>query len=69
MVTETGNILDFGITQGNFDDRTPVKEDNLLKNVFGKIFANRGYIIQPLFEQLFMKDIQLVTGIKVKYEK
>ncbi|HAH26234.1 MAG TPA: IS982 family transposase [Prolixibacteraceae bacterium] len=64
VVSETGDILNFVITQGNVDDRAPVKEDNLLKNIFGKLFADRGYISQPLFEQLFMKDIQLVTGIK-----
>ena len=64
IVNETGDILNFVITQGNVDDRTPVKEDNLLKNVFGKLFADRGYISQELFEQLFVKDIQLVTRIK-----
>lgn len=64
VVSETGNILNFVITQGNVDDRAPVKEDNLLKNVFGKLFDDRGYISQPLFVQLFVKDIQLVTRIK-----
>ena len=64
VVSETGDILNFLITPGNVDDRTPLKEDNLLKNVFGKLYADRGYISQPLFEQLFVKDIQLVTGIK-----
>lgn len=64
VVSETGDILNFVITPGNVDDRAPLKEDNLLENVCGKLFADRGYISQSLFEQLFAKDIQLVTGIK-----
>ena len=63
-MSETGDILNFVITPGNVIDKTPLKEDNLLKNVFGKLFSDRGYISQPLFEQLFVKDLQLVTGIK-----
>lgn len=38
------------LTSGNTDDRKPVFE--LLKAVFGKVFADRGYVSQALFEQL-----------------
>ena len=34
------------------------------KKLFGKLFANRGYISQSLFEKLFVDDIHLVTKIK-----
>jgi hypothetical protein len=33
--------------------------------LFGKLFANRGYISRNLFEVLFNDGIQLVTGIKI----
>jgi hypothetical protein len=32
--------------------------------LFGKLFADRGYISQGLFETLFNNGIHLVTGIK-----
>ena len=32
--------------------------------LFGKLFADRGYISQELFETLFVDDIHLVTKLK-----
>jgi hypothetical protein len=64
VVSDTGEILDFVITPGHIDDRTPMKDANFLKNIFGKLFADKGYIGQKLFEQLFMDGIQLITGLK-----
>jgi len=64
VVSDTGEILDFVITPGHIDDRTPLKDSNFLKNIFGKLFADKGYIGQKLFEQLFIDGIQLITGLK-----
>jgi hypothetical protein len=64
VVSDTGEILDFVITPGNVDDRTPLKDGNFLKNIFGKLFADKGYIGQELFKQLFIDGIQLITGLK-----
>ncbi|MDE6426731.1 MAG: transposase [Ruminococcus sp.] len=36
----------------------------MTKTIFGKLFANRGYISQKLFEKLLKKDITLVTKEK-----
>ena len=36
------------------------------KVLFGKIFADRGYIKQELFDSLFSQGIQLVHGLKAK---
>ena len=34
-------------------------------NIFGKMFADKGYISQPLFEKLLReKHIALITGLK-----
>jgi hypothetical protein len=34
------------------------------EKIFNKLFADKGYISKKLFENLFLGDIQLVTGIK-----
>ena len=47
VVNERGELLSFMLTPGNVDDRKPVP--TLLKSVFGKVFADKGYISQDLF--------------------
>jgi len=63
-VNDKGEILDFMITQGNVDDRHPLKNHNFHKRVFGKIYGDKGYIGKDLFEQLFIDGVHLVTKIK-----
>ena len=62
VVNEYGEILSFQLTPGNVDDRKPVPF--LSKGLFGKLFADRGYISQDLFTRLFQEDVQLITGIR-----
>lgn len=50
--------------RGNIDDRNPQKWKVLAKELFVKIFVNRGYIPPKLFDTLFDDGIQLVFGIK-----
>ena len=50
VVNELGELLNIQITVGNVDDRKPVEE--LVKQLFGKVFADRGYVSQPLTEKL-----------------
>jgi len=64
IINDKGEILNFVITPGNVDDREPLKSDSFLEKVFGKIFADKGYIGQKLFEQLFVDGIHLITGLK-----
>lgn len=64
IINERGEIIDFLITQGNVDDRQPLKDKTFHNKVFGKIFADRGYIGKDLFEKLFVDGIHLVTKIK-----
>ncbi|GAB1543672.1 hypothetical protein NUACC21_63480 [Scytonema sp. NUACC21] len=44
------------------DDRKTVPK--MTKNIFGKLFGERGYISQQLFELLFQKTLQLITTNK-----
>jgi len=64
VVNDMGDIIDFVITPGNIDDRQPLKDTNFLKKVWGKLFADKGYISKELFENLFIDGIQLITGIR-----
>ena len=52
----------FKITAGNVDDRKPVPD--LVKHLNGKLFGDKGYISQELFEKLFQKGLQLVTRLR-----
>lgn len=64
IINEQGEILSFCLTSGNVDDRNEAVMDSLTKEIFGKLFADRGYISQKLFENLLKKDITLVTRAK-----
>ena len=46
VINDKGEILNFVITPGNVDDREPLKNSNFLEQVFGKLFADKGYIGQ-----------------------
>ena len=51
------------LTPGNVDDRTPVSQ--LLQQLFGKVFADKGYVSQKLAKQLLKTaGIQLITKLK-----
>jgi hypothetical protein len=64
VCNDRGEILSFCLTPGNIDDRNPKTVQTLTKKLFGKLFADRGYISQPLFEMLFNDGVHIVTGIK-----
>ena len=63
IVNEKGELLNFAITQGNIDDREPLIAGKMLKNIWGKLFGDRGYLSQKLFETLFYDGIHLITKI------
>ena len=50
VVNEYGELINLQLTPGNIDDRKPVPD--LLKSLFGKVFADRGYVSQKLATQL-----------------
>ena len=63
VINDCGEILACQITPDNVDDRKPVP--TLCKRLFGKLIADRGYISQPLFEQLLDTfNLQLITRIR-----
>lgn len=62
VINDRGEILSFQLTPGNVDDRKPVPV--LLQDLFGKVFADKGYISQKLFNALIEQNVQLITGIR-----
>lgn len=64
IVNEKGDVINFVITQGNVDDREPLKNGNFLEKIKGKLYADKGYISEKLTQLLFIDGIQLITGIR-----
>ena len=62
VVNDKGELLAFYLTPGNVDDRKPVPK--LARRLFGKLFGDKGYISQALFDELLEQDVQLITGIR-----
>ena len=50
------------LSTGNVDDRIPVL--GLSKDIFGKLFGDKGYISQELFLKLYEKGIAIITKLK-----
>lgn len=59
-----GDILNFIITRANVDDRNPLEMDSFIKNVLGKLYADRGYISQKLANIFFVDGIQLIYKLR-----
>lgn len=64
IINDKGEILDFMLTQGNVDDREPLKNKKFHNKVFGKLVGDKGYISQSLFDMLFVDGIHLITKIR-----
>jgi transposase len=63
VINDRGELLNAQLTPGNVDDRKPVPK--LVRKLFGKVFGDKGYLSQPLYELLRQTfGIQLVTKLK-----
>lgn len=64
IINDKGEILNFTITQANVDDRKPLKQERFLDKIYGKLFADKGYIGKELMEMLFVDGVHLITSIR-----
>ena len=63
MINDQGELPALCLTPGNVDDRRPVPR--LARRLFGKLFGDRGYISQPLAEQLWVRYLlRLITKVR-----
>ena len=64
IINDQGEILNFALTKANVDDRNQLVINNMTQNLFGKLFADKGYISKDLFQMLFNRGIHLFTNIR-----
>jgi len=69
IVNDRGGLLSFYLTKGNVDDRNIEVMTAITKEIFGKLFGDRGYISQALSELLFQDVIQLITKVRKNIKK
>jgi transposase len=63
VINDRGELLNVLLTPGNVDDRKPVPK--LVRQLFGKVFGDKGYISQALYELLRQTfGVQLVTKLR-----
>lgn len=62
VINHKGEFVALKITKGNIDDREPVSE--LTKDLQGKIFADKGYIKQNLFVELYNRGLKMIHGVR-----
>jgi hypothetical protein len=61
-INDCGELLGCYLTPGNADDRQPVPQ--MVRELWGKLFGDKGYISGPLTALLMGHDLQLVTKIR-----
>lgn len=64
VVNERGALVSFMLTPGNVADNNVALGVRLCAKLHGKLYGDRGYISGDLFEALWARGIQLVTGIR-----
>lgn len=64
VINDKGELLNFVITQGNVDDREPLKNKKFVNELKGKLYADKRYIYKELTELLFMDGLHLITNIR-----
>jgi hypothetical protein len=64
IINDKGQILSFYLTKGNVDDRDAKTITQMTKEIFGKLFGDKGYISKALSDILFGNGIQLITAVR-----
>jgi hypothetical protein len=62
ITNDQGELLSVTLTKGNVDDRKPVPM--MIKNIFGHLFGDKGYLSGALFEKLRSNGVRLITTIR-----
>jgi hypothetical protein len=63
-INDRGEACSFCLTAGNIDGRNVGVIGRLCRELSGKLFGDRGYISQELFERLYRQGVQLITGLR-----
>ena len=65
-INDSREILNFCLTPGNTDDRNEKVINQLTKNLYGKLFADKGYISQDK-KMVFITVLQPVDRFSVEH--
>lgn len=60
IINDKGDILNFCFSKANVDDRNQNVLKVMTKEVFGKLFGDRGYISQKMAEYLWNDGVELI---------
>lgn len=64
IINDKGEILSFYLSQGNTSDNNARIITRMTKEIFGKVFGDKGYINKALADLLFDDGIQLITAVR-----
>lgn len=65
IINDKAEIISFQLTRGNVADNNENLLIKLCKDLFGKLYGDKGYIVKDsVFEKLFMEGVQLITKIR-----
>ncbi len=67
IINDRGEIVAFQLTPGNIADVTML--ETLTKGLWGKLFGDKGYISAKQAESLFIRGVQLITGLRAKMKQ
>ena len=61
-INHQGELLSIKVTPGNVDDRKPVAF--LCRGLFGKVYADKGYVARWLVDLLRARQLELITKVR-----
>lgn len=67
IINHLGEIISLKLTKGNEDDRKPIPE--MFEGLWGKLYADKGYISKALTGELLDKGIELITTVRKNMKK
>ena len=65
IINDKAEIISFQLTRGNVADNNENLLIKLCKDLFGKLYGDKGYMVkESVFEKLFLDGVQLITKIR-----
>lgn len=69
IINNKGEILSFYLSQGNTSDSNAKIITRMTKEIFGKLFGDKGYIGKALSDLLFGDGVQLITAVRTNMKQ
>lgn len=70
IIDPKGNLEAFALTPGNVADNNKNLLSVLTKNIFGKLFGDKGYLLRSkTYEEFFKKKLKFITKVRSNMKK